>query len=409
MKILIVTQYIYPEPFKSSELAFELVARGNEVDVLTGIPNYPEGHYYKGYGIFAKRKEQIKGVTFYRCLQTPRKILPGVIGLIMNYITFMINATLWVFGFFAWKKKYDAIITHEPSPITQIVPACILGDLKHVPVYSWIQDIWPDALVSAGGLIGKVLSPVLGVITDWVYRHSTKLLITSKGMAPLINRNADYSDKIIYYPQWSEDMMCRIEDIPNDIPNVRSDAYNIMMAGSLNSGIGVQGVLELCEEMKDDPVHFIFVGGGSEEVHMRETVNNKDLKNVTFTGRKPFTEMPFYIQQADAMLLTLKETPMKHLDIVIPARLQSYMSGGKPVLAMIGSGASEIINDADCGYVVPAGDFKTLADFIRTKVLTDKADMEKKGVNGRKYFDTYFTKEKCIDNLCKIIEKRENR
>jgi glycosyltransferase involved in cell wall biosynthesis len=409
MKILIVTQYIYPEPFKSSELAFELANRGHKVDVLTGIPNYPEGHYYKGYGLFSKRKECKNGVTFYRCFQTPRRLFPGAMGLMLNYFTFMVNATLWVLFYFAWKKKYDAIITHEPSPITQIVPACILGDFRHIPVYSWIQDIWPDALVSAGGRIGNILSPALGMITDWVYRHSTKLLITSKGMAPLINRNADYSDKIIYYPQWSEDMMCRVEDIPNGFPNVRNDAaYNIMMAGSLNSGIGVQGVLGLCEEMKDDPVHFIFVGGGSEETYMREVVKDKDLKNVTFTGRKPFSEMPFYTQQADAMLLTLKETPMKHLDIVIPARLQSYMSGGKPVLAMIGSGATEIINDADCGDVVPAGDFKALAEIIRAKVLTNKEDFAKKGVNGRLYFEKFFTKEKCIDNLCEIIENREN-
>lgn len=403
MKILIVTQYIYPEPFKSTELAFELAARGNKVDVLTGIPNYPEGHYYKGYGLFSRRKEHKKGATFYRCLQTPRKLLPGAIGLMLNYISFMINATLWVLFYFAWKKKYDVIITHEPSPITQIVPACILGDLRGVPVYSWIQDIWPDALVSAGGGIGKCMSPMLGKITDWVYRHSTKLLITSKGMAPLINRNADYSEKIIYYPQWSEDMMCSMDEMPEDIANVRTDFYNIMMAGSLNSAIGVDGVLALCEEMRDDPVHFIFVGGGSEENNMRDFVKDKGLKNVSFTGRKPFAEMPYYTQQADAMLLTLKETKMKHLDITIPARLQSYMSGGKPVLAMIGSGATEIITEADCGYVVPAGAYKELAEIIRNKVITDTEGMKVKGMNARKYYEKYFTKKICIDNLMRII------
>ena len=403
MKILIVTQYIYPESFKSTELAFELAARGYEVDVLTGIPNYPEGHYYKGYGIFAKRKEHKNGVIFYRCFQTPRNLLPGAMGLIINYLTFMINATLWVLFYFVWKKKYDAIIAHEPSPITQIVPACILGDLRKIPVYSWIQDIWPDALVSAGGSIGKFMSPVLGRITDWVYRHSTKLLITSKGMAPLINRNADYSEKIIYYPQWSEDMMCSQDEIPKEITNVRTHSYNIMMAGSLNSGIGVDTVLALCDEMKYDPVHFIFVGGGSEENNMHDYVKSKGLKNVTFTGRKPFSVMPYYTQQADAMLLTLKETKMKHLDITIPARLQSYMSGGKPVLAMIGSGATEIINDADCGYSVPAGAYKELADIIRSKVLTNTEGMKVKGLNARKYYEKYFTKQICIDNLMKII------
>ena len=403
MKILIVTQYIYPEPFKSTELAFELAARGYHVDVLTGIPNYPEGEYYSGYGLFKKRKEVVNGVTFYRCMQTPRKLLPGGVGLMLNYLTFMMNATLWVLFKFAWKKRYDAIITHEPSPITQIVPACILGNMKKIPVYSWIQDIWPDALVSAGGSIGQRLAPLVGKVTDWVYRNSTKLLITSKGMAPLINRNADHSDKIIYYPQWSEDMMADLGNMPANIENVRSENYNIMMAGSLNSGIGVPTVLALCEEMKNDAVNFVFVGGGSEEQNMRDFVKDKGLKNVRFTGRKPFADMPYYTQQADAMLLTLKKTEMKHLDIVVPARVQSYISGGKPVLAMIGSGATEIINEANCGYAVPAGDYKAMAEIIRTQVLTDKKGMAKKGKNGRKYFEQNFTKSKCIDNLCKVM------
>lgn len=404
MNILIVTQYIYPEPFKSSELAFELSKRGHKVEVLTGIPNYPEGHYYPGYGLLKKRKETLNGVTFYRCLQTPRNLLPGFIGQGLNYITFAVNATLWVLFYFMWKKKYDAIITHEPSPITQIIPACILGDIRNVPVYSWIQDIWPDALLSAGGNVGQKLAPVLGRVTDWVYRHSTKLLITSKGMKALINRNANYSDKIIYYPQWAEDMLVD-GDAPNVIEHIKTEYYTIMMVGSLNSGIGVPSVLKLCKEMKDDPVEFIFVGGGSEEQKMRDYCQLEGLKKVTFTGRKPFADMPYYCRQADAMLLTLKETTMKHLDITIPARLQGYLSAGKPVLAMIGSGASDIINESDCGISVPAGDYKTLADKIRKDVLTNKAAFAKKGENGRNYFEANFTKEKCIDNLVNIIKK----
>lgn len=387
-------------------MAFELAKRGYKVDVLTGIPNYPEGHYYKGYGIFTRRKEVKNGVTFYRCFQTPRKLLPGFIGQSLNFVTFASNATLWILFYFIWKKRYDAIITHEPSPITQIIPACILGDMRKIPVYSWIQDIWPDAVSSAAGKKGEILVPILGKITNWVYRHSTKLLITSKGMAKLINRDDDYTDKIIYYPQWSEDMLDCSKDLSTSIESIRGENYTIMMVGSLNSAIGVPEILSLLEEMKNDPVTFAFVGGGSEEQNMRKFVDSRGLTNVRFTGRKPFEEMPYYFSQADALLLTLKPTSMPHLEITIPARLQSYISCGKPVLAMIGSGASDIINDADCGYAVPSGNYMALSEVIRTKVLTNKEEMKRKGANGRKYFEKYFTKDKCIDNLCEIIENK---
>ncbi|MBQ9100582.1 MAG: glycosyltransferase family 4 protein [Paludibacteraceae bacterium] len=406
-RILVITQYIYPEPFKSSEMVFELAKRGYEVEVLTGIPNYPEGHYYSGYGLFNKRKEIVNGVTFYRCLQTPRKFLPGFIGQALNYLTFAFNATLYVFFFFAWRKRYDSIIAHEPSPITQIIPACILGLLHKVPVYSWIQDIWPDSVVSAAGEKWQWLVPILNRVTNWIYRHSTKLLITSKGMISLINRDADYTDKIILYPQWAEDMKIYITQFPPHVENVKTDSFTIMMVGTLNSAIGVPSILALCEEMKDDPVSFVFVGGGSEEQTMRDIVSTKHLKNVCFTGRRKSSEMPYYFAQADAMLLTLKPTSMLHLDITIPARLQAYMSAGKPILAMIGSGAADIINEADCGYAVTAGDYKALAKVIRENVLNCTELNIQKGINARRYYEKYFTKEKCIDNLCDIINNEE--
>ena len=176
-RILIVTQYIYPETFKSSELAFELANRGYKVDVLCGIPNYPDGHYFNGYGIFSKRIENKNGVTFYRCFQTPRKLLPGFIGMSVNYVTFAICATLWVFFYFAWKKRYDAIITHEPSPITQLIPAIFLGKIRKVKVYSWIMDIWPDSVVSSIGETkwSRILKKLLNAVTNWTYSGSDKL------------------------------------------------------------------------------------------------------------------------------------------------------------------------------------------------------------------------------------------
>ena len=72
MRILFVTQYFYPEQFKSNDLAFELQKRGHQVTVLTGLPNYPGGKFYKGYGVFKKRRETVEGVDVIRTLVVPR-------------------------------------------------------------------------------------------------------------------------------------------------------------------------------------------------------------------------------------------------------------------------------------------------------------------------------------------------
>lgn len=404
-RILIVTQYIYPETFKSSEMAFELAKRGYHVDALVGIPNYPEGKYYKGYGIFKNRHEVVNGVNIYRCFQTPRLLFPKFVGMSVNYVTYVISATLWVLSFFIWKKKYDAVIVHAPSPITQVIPAIILGKIRKVKVYSWIMDIWPDSVVSSIGDNSKtrIVKKILNKVTNWTYRNSDKLLITSKGMADLINRDADYSEKIVYFPNWSDDLKALpIEDIP-----VLPDGYKIMMAGNIADGLGIDSLVSLLEEMKDSTeAQFIFVGGGNLQQHMANICKEKRLSNVHFLGKHPFSKIPAFYETADAMLLTLKATTLPHLDATVPARLQGYMAGGKPVLAMIGSGAANLIRESDCGYAAPAGDYRALAQYIKDVVLVSKDEFAKKGTNGRAYYDKHFRMDECVTNLEKIIRNK---
>lgn len=396
--ILLVTQYFYPENFKGNDVAFELSDRGYEVEVLTGIPNYPEGKYPKGYGIFRKRIETIGGVKVYRVFQIPRG--KGFLGLSLNYCSFVLSSVLWVMFFFGFKKRYDAILFQQLSPATTCIPAVFLSKIKKTPLYTWVLDIWPDSVTSTLGNKGKIIEPVINHLVNWMYRASNKLLITSKGMAELINRDADYSHKIIYYPNWSDDLKkMPIEEIP-ELP----DGYRIMMAGNIADGLGIDSLVALLYEMNDTPeAKFIFVGGGNLQKQMEDECKRKRLNNVYFMGKQPYSKMPAFYAKADAMLLTLKPTTLPHLDVTVPARLQGYMAGGKPVLAMIGKGASELINEADCGYAVPAGDYKSLAHYIKTFVLNNKYEFAIKGKNGRCFYESHFKKVDCISTLEKIM------
>lgn len=402
-RVLVVTQYIYPENFKSNELVFELAKRGYHVDVLTGIPNYPEGVYFKGYGLFKKRIEKKDGVNFYRCWQSPRGRKASGVGLALNYITFVMSATLWVFFYFLWKKRYDAIITHEPSPITQLIPACLLGIIRKVPVYSWIMDIWPDAMKNSvsPGLYKKV-APVLTAVTEWTYRHSDKILITSKGFEELICRNADYHDKIVYYPNWSVDMSVGADRF--ETPKLL-EGFKIILAGNLGEAQDLDHIgeaMKLVHDLKE--VKWIFVGDGSRKKWLDDFIKENHLEDTAVSlGRFPGTAMPAFFKQADAMLVTLRGGFID-LDMTVPARVQSYMSAGRPILAMIGQGTVDLVNEGDCGYAVGPSDYEALADVIRNKVLADRAGFEKKGQNGRKMFEEQFTLEKCINHLEEIIK-----
>ena len=398
MRILLVTQYFYPENFKSNDIAFELAKRGHEVDALVGIPNYPEGKYYKGYGLFKKRREVVNGVHVYRAFQTPRG--KGGWRLPINYLTYVISGCLDVLFYFAW-KKYDCVICHETSPIFQAYPGIWVSKIRKIPFYMWVLDIWPDAMRSGGGMKNEKIIAWADRRVKNIYKRCTKILISSRRFTESILPKGDFEDKIVYFPNWSEDMLALPADY--EIPNL-PDGFRIMIAGNLGKSQNLDAVAEAMFKLRDNhEIKWIFVGDGSRKEWLEKFIKDNGLQDCAFTlGRFPFSAMPAFYSKANAMLVTLR-AEFPHLGMVVPARLQSYMSAGRPVLAMIGPGGQDIIRESDCGYAVGAGDVEAFVKVIQEKVLTDRDGFEKKGKNGRKYFEENYRKEDCIDRLEEII------
>ena len=400
MKILLVTQYFYPENFKSNDMAFELVKRGHEVSVLCGIPNYPEGVYYNGYGLLRKRTETIDGVKIYRCFQSARGRKAKGLFLSLNYLTFAFFGSLWALWLSIF-KKYDCVIVHEPSPITQAIPAVLIKKIQKIPFHIWVLDIWPDAMSSGGGIKNKRILSAMTKLVKWIYRNSTKILISSKGFKELIlKQGAEFENKLVYFPNWSDDVLAQpLQTIP-ELPQ----GYKIMMAGNLGSAQTIKAVLEAALLLKDEKeVKWIFVGDGSEKSYIDDFVAKHHLEDIVFAlGRFPANCMGSFYKQADAMLITLR-AKFPHIKAVVPARLQNYMSSGNPIIGMADGGVADTIKEAKCGICVPAEDYKGLSNAIKD-ILKHKNEFAELGKNGREYFQNHYTKDHCIDNLERIIK-----
>ena len=399
-RILLVAQNFYPEFFKSNDIASELVARGHKVDVLTGIPNYPEGVFPKGYGVFKKRVDNYKGAKVYRAFQIPRGRKASGIRLAINYMSFAFTTTFWVLFFFLFKKRYDAIIIHQTSPVTQAWPGIILGKLRRIPIYTWVLDIWPDSM-QAGGVTNKRVLACVDMFVQWMYRSSKKILISSEDFRALVNRKTNYDDKIIHFPNWCDDMLAMEKPKVEKLP----DGFKIMMAGNLGNAQDIRTVMKavlLTKEYKD--IKWVFVGAGSEKEYIDKFVEEHHLEDTVYmTGRRPFSEMPSYFNQANAMLLTLC-AGQSYLEAVVPARLQSYMSAGKPVIGMVDGGSTTVINKSICGICGPAGDYETLANNV-LYAYDHKDELKEMGANGRTYYEEFFTMKLCLDNLNNIINQ----
>ncbi|MBO7312580.1 MAG: glycosyltransferase family 4 protein [Alistipes sp.] len=402
-RVLLVAQNFYPEFFKSNDIASELVTRGYDVEVLTGIPNYPEGVFPKGYGVFKRRIDDYKGAKVYRVFQIPRGRRATGVRLAINYLSFAFCSTFWVLFFFLFNKKYDAIIIHQTSPVTQAWPGILLGKLRRIPIYTWVLDIWPDSVLATIHSDNVLIKKPLDWFTDWMYRNSTKILISSPGFKELVNRNGDYSDKIIYFPNWSDD----IGSMPTkDIP-LNLNGFVIMLAGNISHAQGISDTVKAIEELRGySDIYWVFVGGGAEQQWLKDYVASNSLENNVFVvGRYPFEYMSAFYAQANVMLLTLTHTTYPHLNATIPARLQSYMSAGKPIVGMAGDGVKTLINDNNCGLMANAGDYKSLANNILW-LRDNPSQLEEMGKNARSTYEKQYTLKHCFDNLEAIISKK---
>ena len=402
-RVLLVAQNFYPEFFKSNDIASELVARGYDVDVLTGIPNYPEGVFPKGYGVFKRRIDDYKGAKVYRAFQIPRGRRATGVRLAINYLSFAFCSTFWVLFFFLFKKKYDAIIIHQTSPVTQAWAGVLLGKLRRIPIYTWVLDIWPDSVLATIHSDNILIKKPLDWFTDWMYRNSTKILISSPGFKELVNRNGDYSDKIVYFPNWSDD----IGSMPAKDVSLNLNGFVIMLAGNISHAQGISDTVKAIEELRGySDIYWVFVGGGAEQQWLKDYVASNSLENNVFVvGRYPFEYMSAFYAQANVMLLTLTHTTYPHLNATIPARLQSYMSAGKPIVGMAGDGVKTLINDNNCGLMANAGDYKSFANNILW-LRDNPSQLEEMGKNARSTYEKQYTLKYCIDNLETIISKK---
>lgn len=263
------------------------------------------------------------------------------------------------------------------------------------------MDLWPDAMMSGGGVKNKRVLGFIDKLVKGIYRQTDKILITSRRFYKPIAAKGDFADKIIYFPNWSDDIlkMPQVYDIPQLF-----DGFKIMITGNLGKSQNLEAVTEVMLGLKDIPeVKWVFVGGGSRKEWLENFIKENGMEDkAVCLGQFPFKAMPAFMKEADAMLVTLR-AGFAHLEAVVPARLQSYMSAGRPVLAMIGYGGVDIIEESHCGYAVPAGNSEALIKVIREKVLADKVAFERMGQNGRDYYEKNYRMDMCIDNLEKII------
>jgi glycosyltransferase involved in cell wall biosynthesis len=394
MKVLIVTQYFYPENFRVNDLAAWLVERRHEVTVLTGIPNYPSGRCFSGYGIFQRRTEMWNGVFIVRVPQVPRGN-GGPIRLALNYLSFAFMSSL--LGILHLDRDYDVIFVHEPSPVTVGIPAIVMRKRTRAPILFWVLDLWPESVTAAGGVRSPWVLGLLARLTRWIYSHCERVLVASRAFIPRVAAMGMAEERIAYFPNWAEEIFQPSTAIEPPAP--LSPGFRVMFAGNIGVAQDFPSILEAAERLKGYPdIHWIVLGDGRMGGWVREEVVRRGIgATMHLLGSYPPEQMPQFFAHADAMLVSLKPDPV--FSLTVPAKLQAYMACGRPIIAMLDGEGARIVEEASAGVTCPAGDGHALAEAVLRMERLSLQTRATMGAQARAYSIVNFEREQTFRRL----------
>lgn len=394
MKLLVVSQYFWPESFRINEVVRSLAECGHEVEVLTGKPNYPDGSIFPGYSAWGCSQEQWEGLTVYRLplISRGRK---SVARLALNYFSFIFFGLL----FAPWQlggRHYDAIFVYAPSPILQVIPALLLGRLKKIPVVVWVQDLWPDSLEVTGFIKNQKMLVLVGSVVRWIYRRSDLLLVQSRAFVKTVQLMAGQTP-VRYHPNPGDIAFghCQIQ---KQSSLILASGFNVVFAGNLGTVQALGTILGAAEQLRQDPeIRFVLVGSGSLDSWLQIEVARRGLSNVQLAGRFPHESMPGILEQASVLLVSLVRSPA--MSKTIPNKLQVYLAAGKPIIASLDGEGAVILEESGAGLHCAAEDVTALADAVRRLKSSSPAELETMAQAGLSYYNLNFEPAMLADLL----------
>ncbi|MBT3981972.1 MAG: glycosyltransferase family 4 protein [Bacteriovoracaceae bacterium] len=404
MKILIVTQYFWPEGFRVNDLATGLRDRGHQVSVLTGMPNYPQGNFFEGYSFFGPSRESYEGIDVFRVPLLPRGSKKSF-RLLLNYLSFALFASF--LGPFIFRKhKFDKIFVFEVSPITVGLPGVVMKYLKKAQMFFWVTDLWPETLLATNAVSSKPVIGMVGRLVKFLYGRSDKVLVPSKGYFPNLKKYGA-ADKSVFWPYWAEELfeIENNEDVPSDLRSEVPKGFVIMFAGNLGTSQALDSVIEASHLIKDQKdIKWVFLGDGLMRKEMEQKISELGLQeNVYLLGRKSLEQVPAYYKLADVLLVSLKTDPL--FEITIPSKIQSYFASSKPILASIDGEGARIVEESKAGFSCPSSDSKALADTALKFYNSSTEELELMGTRAREYYDLNFKRAKLFDQLENLFEE----
>lgn len=405
-KILIVSQYFWPENFRVNELVLELKKRGYILEVLTSTPNYPKGKVFPDFESNPQKYKDYFGVKVHRVPQILRR--NNRFSLALNYVSFVITASIYSFLNFR-NKDFDSVLGIQLSPIFSMIPAIVCNKIMKKPLYIWVLDIWPDSIIGGGVKSGIIIS-LLKRLCISIYSSADILFLSSEGFKTKLDEMGVTAPKLVYFPQWVEvDYLDDIQlgsHMDSEVQQLVLKWQNkviITFTGNIGDAQDFPSIikgLKKCRRLKD--LILLIIGDGRYKKELLENIKSEGMdNNVFFLGQYPAKYIPLFYHYSDYLLVSLRDAPV--FAYTLPGKVQSYMSSGKPIIGMVNGEAARVISEVGCGYIVASGDHSGFAELLSRCCSLDNNERQKLGSMGQKYAYTNFRLESLVDKMIKHL------
>ena len=407
MRILMITQWFEPEPtFKGLAFARALQGLGNEVEVLTGFPNYPSGHLYDGYRISTYMREEMEGIPIHRAPLYPSHD-NSALHRTVNYLSFALGAT--TIGA-TLRSKFDVAYVYHP-PGTIGLPAVVLSLVRPMRYVYDVQDLWPESLATTGMVQSPLILALVRQALRVTYSRATAIVVLSPGMKRKLAERGVPPEKIEVIMNW-----CHETDIATTARDDESTAkklgllpgkFNVVYAGNIGRAQALDTVLETASRLTASDVQFVLVGDGTDAARLRDIAAKRGLENVRFIPHQPMNEIGRILNLANVLLVHLKDDPI--FSFTIPSKTQAYLFAGKPVIIGVRGDAADLVERASAGERISPESPEELVGAIRKLQAMSESERIAMGQRGREFYARELSMRSAVSRFNQLFQRVVNQ
>lgn len=391
--ILIIAERFFPEEFGINDLVQAWKAKGYTVAVLTQTPSYPFDKVYEGYRNKPYQTETWQGIKIYRVFSL-MGYTKSVFVKILNYLCFAFFSSLvslWI------GRAYDRIFVYHVGPLTQAVPAVLIKKLFRKRLYIWTLDIWPDS-VYAYGFKKKALSEkILDAFVRAVYKNCEAVFVSCEGFRQKIEKYVPDAN-VIFSPQWAPDDLNFDGVLSHES---LQGGFNFTFAGNIGKVQNLENVIRGFALLSKDhyQTRLNIIGDGSNLDNLKRIVQEEDIKDVAFRGRRPLKEMPRWFEGSDVLIISLIDEPI--FSLTVPAKFQAYLASGKPIYCVMKGEVADLVTDNKIGFVSHPDNIDAIQTGFERFLDAPKEELETMGRNMTSLLNNEYDRDKIIERMTK--------